>query len=80
MENELKIVKDILHDRDSLSERDFQAIEKLVLELEWQKKENLILKYQELPYLQGMLKGYQARIDELKKENNDLREIIEKKH
>lgn len=33
-------------------------------------KKNIILKCQEIPYLQGMLKGYEKRIEELKEEKD----------
>jgi hypothetical protein len=40
MEEDIKILKDVLHDRDSLSERDFKAIENILNRLEQPEKEN----------------------------------------
>lgn len=35
-------------------------------------KENLRLRYQDIPYLEGEIKGYKTRIEELKKEKEEL--------
>lgn len=35
-------------------------------------KENLRLRYQDIPYLEGEIKGYKTRIEELKKETEEL--------
>lgn len=36
-------------------------------------KENLRLRYQDIPYLEGEIKGYKTRIEELKEENEELK-------
>lgn len=45
-----------------------QAIENLLKEYKREHAENTRLKYQDIPYLEGTIKGYKDKVEELKQE------------
>lgn len=55
-----------------LYEKDIETIENVLSEYKRPQKENLRLRYQDIPYLEGEIKGYKTRIEELKKEKEEL--------
>lgn len=75
MEKDIKILKDLKHKWELgpfcdivniLDLNEIQAIENILARLEQLEKENIRLKYQDIPYLEGTIKGYKERIEELK--------------
>lgn len=52
-----------------------QIIDRVLDRLEQLEKENIRLKYQDIPYLEGTIKGYKARIEELEKENEQEHKV-----
>lgn len=50
----------------------YKAIENILSSYKKLEKENIRLRYQDIPYLEGEIKGYKTRIEELKKEKEEL--------
>ena len=72
IEKAISIVEDVVHDRDSLSERDFIAIENLLQEVKRLRSESVRLRFQDIPQLEGTIKGYRDMLEDMQNHTKEL--------
>lgn len=79
MEDSLEILRTFLEDKTALYNEDLDRhLENVLNRLDKLEKENIRLRFQDIPYLEGNIKGQRTMLEEVGKENKELKSELEK--